>query len=487
MNFRYIARILGIMMLAITAFLLPSMFIALSKGEQALSSILSTMAISGIGGLVLYLTSRDDKGVTVKDAFLIVTLGWLIVCMVGALPFYFSGVTTSYIDAFFEVVSGFTTTGATILKDVESQPVSIMFWRSLTHWLGGMGILVLTLAVMPALGVGSFQIFRAETPGPLKDKVVPKMRDTAAILYTSYLGITALETVMLLFGGVSLFEALVHTFGSVGTGGFSTRNLSVGSLGGPYVQWVIGVFMLMSGVNFSLYYAIFRGQWRKMLVNEELRYYLLINLGCTMAVFLNLYLSDHFNLTESLRHSFFQVTSIMTTTGYTTANFDIWPTFSKLVLFLLMFLGASSGSTGGAIKVVRIVVVFKLVRREMQKVLHPKAVIPVSINGHALKPEVVTSIASFFVLYIMVFLAASLVLTFEGIDMVSATSSVAATLGNIGPGFGVVGPLLTYSDFNAFSKLLLSFMMLLGRLELFTILVVLTPSFWKQSSKQRRI
>lgn len=486
MNYRYIARIIGILLLAVTAFLLPSLFIALFKGEQALSAIIFTMAVSGIGGFMLYLTPRNERGVTVKDAFLIVTLGWLVVCMVGALPFFFSGVAPSYIDSFFEVVSGFTTTGATIMKDVESQPMSIMFWRSLTHWLGGMGILVLTLAVMPALGVGSFQIFRAETPGPLKDKVVPKMRDTAAILYTSYLGITVLETVMLLLGGVSLFESLVHTFGSVGTGGFSTRNLSIGALGGSYVQWVIGVFMLLSGVNFTLYYALFKGRWRKVLANEELRFYLLINMGCTMAVFLNLFLSDHFGLMDSLRHSFFQVTSIMTTTGYTTVDFDVWPTFSKLVLFLLMFVGASSGSTGGAIKVVRVLVIFKLIRREMQKVLHPKAVIPISINGHALKPEIVTSIASFFALYIMTFLAASLALTFEGIDMVSATSAVAATLGNIGPGFGVVGPLLTYSEFNVLTKLLLSFMMLIGRLELFTILVVINPSFWKQGNKQGR-
>lgn len=486
MNFRYIARIIGILLLAITAFLVPSMLIALFKGEKALSSILSTMAISGIGGFALYLTPRDERGMTVRDAFMIVTLGWLIVCMVGALPFFFSGVATSYVDSFFEVVSGFTTTGATILKDVESQPMSIMFWRSLTHWLGGMGILVLTLAVMPALGVGSFQIFRAETPGPLKDKIAPKMRDTAAILYTSYLGITVLETVMLLLGGVSLFESLIHTFGSVGTGGFSTRNLSVGALGGSYVQWVIGVFMLLSGINFTLYYSLFRGRWRKALANEELRCYLLINFGCTMAVFLNLYLNDHFGLMDSLRHSFFQVTSIMTTTGYTTVDFDVWPTFSKLILFLLMFVGASSGSTGGAIKVIRVLVIFKLIRREMQKVLHPKAVIPISINGHALKPEVVTSIASFFALYIMVFLAASLALALEGIDKVSATSAVAATLGNIGPGFGVVGPLLTYADFNILSKLLLSLLMLLGRLELFTMLVVLTPSFWRQGTKQGR-
>lgn len=484
MNYRYSARILGILLLAITVFLVPSLLIAILNKERAISSIIHTMAISGMSGLLLFLTPRSDRGVTVRDAFLIVTIGWLAVCMIGALPFFFSGVAPSYIDSFFEVVSGFTTTGATILKDVESQPMSIMFWRSLTHWLGGMGILVLTLAVMPALGVGSFQIFRAEAPGPLKDKIVPKMRDTAAILYTSYLGITVLETVMLLLGGVSLFESLVHTFGSVGTGGFSTRNLSVGALGGPYVQWVIGVFMLLSGMNFTLYYAVFKGQWRKALSNEEMRAYLLINIGCTMAIFLNLYLSDHFGLMDAIRHSFFQVTSIMTTTGYATVDFDVWPTFSKLVLFLLMFVGASSGSTGGAIKVVRVLVIFKLIRREMQKVLHPKAVIPISLNGHVLRPEVVTSIASFFALYIATFLAASLVLTFEGIDLVSATSAVAATLGNIGPGFGVVGPLLTYADFNILSKLMLSFMMLLGRLELFTMLVVLTPSFWKLGSKQ---
>ena len=350
-----------------------------------------------------------------------------------------------------------------------------------------MGILVLTLAVLPALGVGAFQIFKAETPGPIADKISPKMRDTAAILYTSYLGITILETTLLLLGGVSLFDSLAHTFGSVGTGGFSTKNSSVAGLGGGYVQWVIGIFMMLSGINFALYYDAFKGRFRKVLLNEELRAYLLIILASTLAIFLNLYLTDHFPLADAIRHAYFQVASIITTTGFVTVDFDVWPAFSKLVLFLLMFIGACSGSTGGSIKVVRILVMFKLIKREIQKVLHPRAVIPVSINGHALKPEIVSGIASFTALYVMLFLVASIILTLEGIDMISATSAIAATLGNIGPGFGLVGPTLTYSEFNDVSKLLLSFMMLLGRLELFTILIVFTPSFWHQKDNRPHV
>ena len=296
------------------------------------------------------------------------SLGWLVVCILGALPFRLSGVTASFVDAFFETVSGFTTTGASIIRNVEIQPIGIMFWRSFTHWIGGMGILVLTLAIMPALGVGAFQIFKAETPGPIADKISPKMRDTAlAILYTSYLGITILETVLLLFGGVSLFDSLAHTFGSVGTGGFSTKNNSVAGLGGGYVQWTIGIFMMLSGVNFALYYDAFKGRFRKVLLNEELRAYLAIILASTLAIFLIFLRTDHFALADALRHAYFQVSSIITTTGFATVDFDVWPAFSKLVLFLLMFIGACSGSTGGSIKVVRILVMFKLIKREILK------------------------------------------------------------------------------------------------------------------------
>ena len=488
MNYRYVARIIGILLVFETAMIAPSLVVSLLNRETDTMPILWAMVTSLVVGLLLAAAKPKNKKLGVKEGFLVVAFGWIAACIIGALPFYWSGSVPTFVDAFFETVSGFTTTGATVIQNIEIIPKGILFWRSFTHWLGGMGILVLTLAVMPALGVGAIQLFRAETPGPVADKISPKMKDTAVILYVAYLGITTLETVLLMLGGVSLYESLVHTFGTVGTGGFSTKNLSVGGLGGgAYVEWVIGIFMMLSGVNFALYYDIYKGRFKKVLHNEELKYYIGIMLFASFLIFLNLVLTKHTGVYESIRHAYFHVSSIMTTTGYTTVDYDSWPTFSRLILILLMFIGASAGSTGGAIKVVRIVVIFKMIKREFFKVLHPRAVVPVTINGRALRPDIVSGIMSFSFLYVLMFLFGSLFLTLEGIDLTSASSAVAATLGNVGPGLGLLGPKGNYSFFNPASKLMLSFMMLAGRLELFTVFVVLSPSFWGRTRKRAQM
>jgi len=483
LNYRYVTRIIGLLLVFETAMIAPSLIVSLLNRGSDTMPILWAMVTSLTFGLLMAAVKPKDKRLGVKEGFLIVAFGWVAACIIGALPFYWSGSVPTFVDAFFETVSGFTTTGATVLPDIEIMPRGILFWRSFTHWLGGMGILVLTLAVMPALGVGAIQLFRAETPGPVADKISPKMKDTAVILYVAYMGITVLETALLMLGGVSLYEALVHTFGTVGTGGFSTRNLSVGGLGGAYVEWVIGIFMMLSGINFALYYDLYKGRFKKVLLNEELRYYIGIMLLASTLIFLNLVFTKHTGAYDAIRHAYFHTSSIMTTTGFTTIDYDAWPTFSRLILIMLMFIGASAGSTGGAIKVVRVVVIFKMIKREFFKVLHPRAVVPVTINGRALRPDIVSGIMSFSFLYLLMFLFGSLFLTLEGIDLTSASSAVAATLGNVGPGLGLLGPKGNYSFFNPASKLMLSFMMLAGRLELFTVFVVLSPSFWGRSKK----
>ena len=415
--------------------------------------------------------------VRIKEAITIVTIGWIVVSIFGALPFYLSNILPNFADAFFETVSGLTTTGSTVIDNVEMLPRGILFWRSLLHWLGGMGILVLALAILPSIGVGAHQIFKAETTGPISDKVVPKLKDTAKILYIAYLGMTVLETVLLMFGGMSLYEALIHTFGTVGTGGFSTRNTSVGSFNSSYITMIIGIFMMLSGINFSLYYELFKGRFKHFFGNIELKAYLGIIAVATLLIAVNIY-SIYGSVFKSLEHAFFQVSSIITTTGYSSVNYDLWPPFSKAILFFLMFVGGSAGSTGGSIKVIRIVILFMFVRREIKKLLHPRALIPIQLNNKMLSTDVVSGVTGFFFLYIALFAAGTILLSLEGIDFASAASASASSIGNIGPGFELVGPFNTYSFFSSPSKYLMSLLMLFGRLELFTIFILFTPKHW---------
>lgn len=479
MNYGTVLKVIGNLIVFEAFALVAPLGISFYYGSSDLKAIINTIIILLVVGYPLTKLKVTRQHVRTKEAIAIVTLGWFVVSAFGALPFMFSGALPSFTDAFFETVSGLTTTGATVITNIEILPEGLLFWRSFLHWIGGMGILVLALAIMPTIGVGAFQIFKAETPGPIADKIAPKMRDTAKILYTAYLGITIIETILLMLGGMSLYDALIHTFGTVGTGGFSNYNSSIGQFNSYYIYTVISIFMIMSGVNFSLYYDLYRGKIKNIFKNVEFKVYISIILASTLLVYLNIsgtYATDFQDFIQSL----FQVSSIMTTTGYATANFDLWPDFSKAVLFILMFVGGSAGSTGGSIKVIRLIILFKLIKREVQKLLHPRATLPVQLNGKMLTADVISSVTGFFFLYMLLFAGGTLLISFENIGLLSAASAVAATLGNIGPGFDFVGPTQTYALFSIPSKWILSFMMLFGRLELFTLFLLMTPSYWRK-------
>lgn len=478
MNYGIVIKVLGNILVLQSILMMPSLFIALSnQGDDVRAFFISIIIVATIGFL-LSRKKSSDKHINPKEGLAIVTLSWITISVLGALPLYLSG-HASYVDALFETVSGFTTTGATIFTDVEILPKGILFWRSFTHWIGGMGILVFTLSLLPALGIGGFQIFKAESPGPVAGKIAPKMRDTAKILYGTYLTITILELVFLLFGGMSLFESLVYTFGTVGTGGLATKNASVGAYDSVYLQMVIGVFMLISGINFSIYYSLYKGKGLEALKNEEMKLYLGVVLVAVILITFNIS-GMYENIGIALKDAFFQVTSITTTTGYSTTDFNLWPSFSKAILVFLMFMGGSAGSTAGGMKVIRFLVLFKLIKREVSMIFHPRAVIPIKINGKVMPDETITSINSFMSLYILLLAFSTIVISLEGLDLVTSFTSVAATLGNIGPGLNLVGPASNFGAFSNLSKVYFSVLMLLGRLELFTVLALLAPRNWRQ-------
>jgi len=479
MNFGIIKKILGTILILEALFMLPSFFISIYLDQIDKFPFLISIIITGIVGYILFRKKADSKVIKVKEGLAIVTFGWLSISLFGCLPFIISGSIPSFIDAFFETVSGFTTTGATIISDIEALPKGILFWRSFTHWIGGMGILVFTVALLPAMGIGGFQIFKAESPGPTADRFVPRIKDTAKLLYITYFSITIIEIILLSIGGMSLYDATVHTFGTVGTGGFSTRNSSIGAFNSTYIHIVISIFMLLSGINFSLYYALIKGKWRDVLRNQELKFYLGIVFTAIVLIGLNLAISSYDSISLAFKDALFQVSSIVTTTGYATANFDNWPTFSKSILFLLIFVGGCAGSTAGGIKNIRILVLLKLIKREIAKIFHPKAIIPIKNGNKKIQEETVSSITSFFVLYGLIFVVGTIVISLEGISLESSASAVAATIGNVGPGFGFVGPTRTFAEFNPFSKLLFSTFMLLGRLELFTVIAFIAPKTWR--------
>lgn len=479
MNFGMVLKVIGNLIIYESFALIAALGIAFYYDGSDVYPFIQTIIIMLAIGYPLAKLKPKSKQIKTKEAISIVTFGWFTVAAFGALPFMFSGALPSFTDAFFEAVSGLTTTGATVISDVEILPKGLLFWRSFMHWIGGMGILVLTLAIMPTIGVGAFQIFKAESPGPISDKIAPKMRDTAKILYTAYLGITVIQTILLMLGGMDLYNALIHTFGTVGTGGFSNLNASIGGFNSLYIYFVISIFMIASGVNFALYYELYRGRIGNILKNVEFKVYISIIAVTTFLVFVNL-LGFYDSLLDTFSHSLFQVASVITTTGYSTTNFDLWPDFSKTILFILMFVGGSAGSTGGSIKVIRLIILFKLVKREVSKLLHPRALVPIQLNGKMLTSDVIASVTGFFFLYMLIFAVGTLLISIENIGILSAASAVAATLGNIGPGFDFVGPTNTYAMFSNFSKWVLSFMMLFGRLELFTMFLLITPSYWKK-------
>lgn len=474
MNYPILIKVLGILLTIEALGMIPSLLISIYYNSSDLLAFIISIVLNIIIGVFMFRIPVVKKDIKIKEALSIVSIGWVLISIFGAVPLVISGSVPSFVDAIFEMVSGFTTTGATIINDIEVLPRGILFWRSFSHWIGGMGILVFTVAILPALGVGSYQIFKAESPGPIADRIVPRIKDTAKILYIFYIGLTLLEIILLKFGGMGLYESIVHTFGTVGTGGFSTRNGSVGAFNSSYITIVISIFMILSGISFSLYYQLSKGNWKEVLKNEELRLFLSI-IGISVLL-ITFDLGGNFG--RSLKDALFQVSSIISTTGYSTVDFNQWSTYSKAILFMLMFIGGCAGSTGGGIKNIRILVLLKLIKREISKIFHPRAVIHVKVNDRVLSSDVLASIMSFFALYIIIFIIGTIIISLEGIGLVSSSSAVAASIGNIGPGFDFVGPTNTYSEFSNLSKVFLSFLMLFGRLELFTMLILFNHKFW---------
>lgn len=481
MNYGIVIKVLGIILLIESVLMSPAIFISHYHSGEAVGSFLITISIMLVMGIAMMNVNSDRESIRAKDGIVIVAVGWVMISVFGALPLYLTDSVPHYVDALFEIISGFTTTGSSVIAEVDALDRGILFWRSMTHWIGGMGILVFTLALLPALGVGSLQIFKAESPGPVAGKIVPRMKDTARVLYTTYITITVLQVVFLLFGGVNLLESFVITFGTVGTGGFGPKNDSLGSYS-SYVHIVTGVFMVLSGINFSLYFMVFRKKYKDFLQDRELRLYLFFVFSSVAMIVINLLITFKGDFFITLRDSFFQVASIMTTTGFSTVDYEQWPSFSKLILFFLMFIGGSAGSTAGGMKVIRILIILKLIKREVSKIFHPRALIPIKVGGKIVSNEVIARINSFLALHLVIFVIGVLVVSLEGVDMITSLSSVSATINNIGPGFGAVGPTMTFADYSIFTKLFLSLVMLLGRLEHFTIIALLVPKSWTRES-----
>lgn len=482
MNIKMILKNLGIVLVIEAICMIPSLLVSLIYDGGDFKAFIYSILLCLLTGIAMYQIKENNKNFYARDGFAFVALSWIMVSFFGALPFVFSGAIPSLVDAVFEAVSGFTTTGASILKQIEILPKGILFWRSFTHWMGGMGVLVLTLAVLPSLGTGFFHVMKAESPGPSPGKLVPKLGQTAKILYSIYIVITALLVSFLLISGMPLYDALVHAFGTAGTGGFSSRNLSIGAYGSVQIEVIITVFMFLFGINFSLYFQLLKGSLKGFFKNQEFRFYLGTVLIAILFITVDLYRNGVFTVGESLRHSSFQVSSIITTTGFATTNFNLWPTFSKIILVLLMFIGSSAGSTGGGIKCIRFVILFKIIKRDILNIIHPRAVHIVKIDGKACAEETLSQAMSFFFLYIAVFSLSSLFVSLDRNDLVTSVTSVAATLSNIGPGLGGVGPMGNYSVFSGFSKILLSFCMIAGRLEIFPMLVLFSPHSFKKAA-----
>lgn len=480
MNFRMIFKSLGIVLSIEGLCMIPALVIALISMQSDVTAFLVTISILLVIGLVMWKTPIKTTNIYARDGFAMVALGWILVSIFGAIPFVISGAIPSVVDAVFESVSGFSTTGSSILEEIENLPKGILFWRSFTHWMGGMGVLVLTLAILPSAGANTIHIMKAESTGPTPGRIVPKIGQTAKILYTIYVVLTAIQVVFLLAGGMSFYDALIHSFGTAATGGFSNKNASVGAFNSVYIEVVITVFMLIFGVNFALYYQVIRGNFRSIVKDEEFRLYFGIVVAAIVLITVDITGKTVQTIWEGLRYSSFQVGSIITTTGYATADFNLWPVFSKCLLVILMFMGASAGSTAGGIKCIRVLLLFKVIRREVVKIIHPRSVYTVKIGGKVVEEETISGIMAFFFVYISIFAASTLVVSLDGKDIVTSATAAIACISNIGPGLEAIGPIGNFSGFSDLSKIVLSFCMIIGRLEIYPILLMLAPSFWKR-------
>lgn len=477
MNSSMIRFILGYVLKTEAALLLLPCLIALIYSEKEGIWYLPVAAACMLLGLLMTRRKPANTVFYLKEGCIATSLSWILLSFFGCLPFCLTGEIPSFTDALFETISGFTTTGASILSDVEALSHCSLFWRSFTHWIGGMGVLVFLLAIVPLSGGSNINLMRAESPGPSVGKLVPKVKYTARILYLIYFGMTVLETILLLLGSMPLFDAVCTSFGTAGTGGFGIKNSSIAGYS-PYLQWIVTIFMILFGINFNAYYLIIFGKVKKALKMEEVRYYLLVIAVSVGIIFFNI-LGTCAGAFEALTQSAFQVASIITTTGFSTTNFDTWASTSKIVLVLLMFVGACAGSTGGGIKVSRFVILFKTVRKEFTSYIHPKSIKKIKMDDKPVEHEIIRTINVYFITFTVLFVLSIFLISFDGNDLVTDFTAVAATINNIGPGLAMVGPMENFGFFSNFSKYVLMFDMLAGRLELFPLLLVFHPAIWK--------
>lgn len=482
MRWSYILYTTGVLILFFGGTMLIPLAYELFTMDPILMPLTKAMVATLVCGALLVAVFRHEKTETIsqREGMAIVAVGWTAIGLFGALPFYFSGPSFSFVDAFFESVSGFTTTGSSILTNIEGLSLGLLLWRSFIQWLGGMGIIVLSIAILPFLGVGGMQLYKAEVPSPVPDKLKPRIRDTAVILWKVYALFTVLEVILLLAGGMSLFDALNHAFTTMPTGGFSTKNASVAHFDSVYIDVVITLFMLMAGINFSLHYQLLRGKPMALWKDSECRFYLAMCVILTIVVGLDIYRTVYPDPLQALRYAAFQVVSIVTTTGYATADYELWPAMSQIIILLCMFAGASAGSTGGGMKCLRIMLCFKYSYKELFSMLHPRAVTHIKIGGKSVPEDVVRSVLGFLALYMALFAICTVLLAGTGVDFITSLGAVAATIGNIGPGFGMVGPVDNFAPIPCMGKWLLSWCMLLGRLEIYTLIILIVPEFWRK-------
>lgn len=492
-NFKLIAKILGMLMILIGVAILSALPFSYYYAPEGINQLqlfnadtefypilLSGLLAIILGGLSTFVFRHADKKTGKKEGYIIVSVSWILISLLGSLPFYLSGYFSSFTDAFFETISGFTTTGASILNDIESLPKGLLFWRSMTHWIGGMGIIVLSLAILPLLGIGGMQLFSAESPGPTTDKIHPKVQEMAKRLWGIYVMLTAIETLLLMLGEMNFFDATCHAFATMATGGFSTQNASIANYS-AYTQYIIIIFMVLAGTNFAIHYFALSRQFKKIRKSEEFSFYLSIIAIITTIIATGLLLSPlDIGFEKAFRDSLFQVVSVITTTGFVSADYLLWPSSVWIFILALFFVGGSAGSTGGGVKVVRILVLVKNSVLEFKRLMHPKAVLPVRISGKPVPQNVMFVVISFFLLYMATFAAGTIAMTFTGLDFMSAMGASASCVGNVGPAFGNLGPVSNYASVTDIGKWILSFLMLLGRLELLTVLILFSPHFWKR-------
>jgi trk system potassium uptake protein TrkH len=483
MRLKPVLSVVGLLLVVVGIAMLAALAVSWYYREGDTMPILYSSLITILSGALLLVLFKATGGEELRprEGFVIVTLGWVIIPAFGCLPFLFSGAIPSFTDAYFEAISGFTTTGASILTNVEVLPHGLLFWRSLTHWLGGMGIIVLSLAILPLLGTGGMQLFRAEVAGPTKDKLTPRIAETARLLWSVYVLITAAEVILLIFGGMPLFDAVCHSFATIASGGFSTKNASIGFFNSPYIDAVVTFFMFLAGTNFALHYAALKGNLKAHFRNDEFRFFLISYIVASVIVTAAIAgPSVHGNVLKAFRYSAFNVMSIMSCTGFATTDFALWVPIAQIVLLFLLFPGGCAGSTAGGMKNIRVLLLLRTATNELKKLIHPKLVTAVRNDGRAVEAEILFAIGGFIILYLATFAISAVVLAATGLDLVTSMSAVATCMAGCGPGLGTVGPASNYAHLSAMAKWVLDASMLLGRLEIYSVFVVFSSSFWKR-------